>query len=375
MPGGFWKHTTDGLIPSLASVSINASGTNIVLPGITGVQNRIYRVELTAASATTVQFQDGATNLSGAMSLAAGTPLALLMDGYPWFTCSSGNAFNISLGGAVQVAGEIAYTAGVSGPDPSTLAWVSAVNNVGGTVSATRQAQVDTLIKNLKSAGIWTGLDRMWIYAAENAQQAQVDLVNLRSHTLNGAPAFSANRGYTGVDGSNTVFIDTGYNPTTSAVNFTQNAAHISLWTVTNLAAVTGGFGIGQGDGALTVFQSSIVDTFNDGNLYLRINDAPPSGSQGVPGTRTGHWLINRSAAAATQGYQNGASFSNPNATSGAPLNFNFFVLDTNQGGSAGNFGTPNQLAMVSIGGNLSATQVANFFAALRYYMTQVGVP
>ena len=72
MPGGFWKHTTDGLIPSLASVSINASGTNIVLPGITGVQNRIYRVELTAASATTVQFQDGATNLSGAMSLAAG---------------------------------------------------------------------------------------------------------------------------------------------------------------------------------------------------------------------------------------------------------------------------------------------------------------
>src|SRR5262245_24074536 len=46
-----------------------------------------------------------------------------------------------------------------------TAAWIAKVTNAGAQVSPRRQAAIDTLVTSLKSAGVWTGLDRLWIHA------------------------------------------------------------------------------------------------------------------------------------------------------------------------------------------------------------------
>jgi hypothetical protein len=258
--------------------------------------------------------------------------------------------------------------------DPATIAWAAQVVTNGGTVSAGRKTTVNNLITGLKSDGVWTKLDRLWILAAENTQSALTDMVAGSLAVAHGSPTFTTDRGYTGVDGSNTVYLDTNYNPTINATNFTTNAAHASAWSVTNTAVASGGAMFGFVNGTANN-QITILDTYTDGNIYARIVDATGSGSQGAPGTRAGHWIINRSGASATQLYQNGSLFSSPNAGSGALENGNIYILTYNQAGTAASIGTPQQIACHSLGGNLSSTNASNFYTRLRTYMTAVGVP
>jgi hypothetical protein len=98
----------DGRQLSAASVSVAASGA--LIAGVAGQIIRVYRMLIVNVTAVTVQFQDGATNLTGVMSLPATGILSYPMDGNPWFTTSPGNAFNIALGGAIQVSGSIYFT-------------------------------------------------------------------------------------------------------------------------------------------------------------------------------------------------------------------------------------------------------------------------
>jgi hypothetical protein len=259
--------------------------------------------------------------------------------------------------------------------DAATIAWVNAVIANGGSVSNGRKILVDNLIVGLKADGLFTKLDRLWLFAAENQPSALTDIIADQLATAVNSPTFTTDRGYTGQDQNvPTQYIDTNYNPSTNGVQYTQNAAHASAWCVGNVAPSVGGALMGLNAAATTV--TDIYDTFSDGNVYARINEGTPSGSQGAPGTRAGQWLINRSGSGATQLYQNGSLFSSPNSTSGALANGNFFVTCENfPPPPTTNNGTPNQVAMASMGGNLNGTDASNLYSRLRTYMTAVGVP
>lgn len=60
---------------------------------------------------------------------------------------------------------------------------------------------------------------------------------------------------------------------------------------------------------------------------------------------------------------------------SAAVLNGNIYVLAGNTVPTGANTGGGYQTTMASIAGNLSATDVINFYNRLRTYMTAVGVP
>lgn len=232
---------------------------------------------------------------------------------------------------------------------------------------------IQTLISGLTADGVFAKLDRLWVFAQATEALALVDLVAGATATAVNSPTFTANSGYTGQDlATVTSYINSGYNPSMGGINYTQNAAHCSFWSVTDIAAVNGGCQLGSDKGSV---HSNMLMTYLDGNVYARVNDNPQSGSQGAPGTRQGFWLINRSGASATQLYQNSSLFSSPNGTSDLPPNANFYILADNNNDFSADLGTPNQLAMVSMGGNLSSTDVTNFYNRLRTYMTAVGVP
>lgn len=98
--------------PLVKSAAINTAGAgqDNLIAASAGKVVTVYAIVLVAAGAVTVKFQDAGTDLTGAMSLITGIPLVLPYSGQPWFQGSPGNAFNINLGGAVQVSGWLLYT-------------------------------------------------------------------------------------------------------------------------------------------------------------------------------------------------------------------------------------------------------------------------
>jgi hypothetical protein len=275
------------------------------------------------------------------------------------------------MGNFENAGGIIAPSTGV---DPATTAWVNAVVTNGGTVSGTQQTNVNNLIVSLKANGLFSKLDRLWLFASENEPQALTDIIADSLATKVSTPAFVANRGYTGQDlASPTKYIDTGYNPTTGGNVLVQNSAHISGWGVNNISTpVNGGCLLGYNSNSGP--QSCIYAPYLDGNDYCRINDTTPSGAQGPTSSNAGHFLGNRSDSTHSQLYYNGSLFSSPNDTSTAPQNLHMFALTQNNNGSTLH-GTPQQMAMISAGGSFSSSDATNFYNALRTYMTAVGVP
>ncbi len=259
------------------------------------------------------------------------------------------------------------------GFDAATTAWVAAVVSNGGTVSGARQIVVNSLIVSLKADGIWTKLDRLWLHAAENEPSALTDIVANVLATEFNTPAFAVDLGYTGEDsGTPGHFIKTGFIPSTSGVTYIQNSAHISAWVVGNIASANGGCLLGASNGG--AFTDLYATYAADNNVYGRINDSGASGGQGTSVTRAGQWLANRDSSTTSQVYQNGSLFSSPNQVSGTPTTVELYITCENANGSSVG-GTPNQIAMVSMGGGFNGTDVTNFYNALRTYMTAVGVP
>jgi hypothetical protein len=86
-----------------------SSGDLALVAAVAGQTTKLYRIILVAAGATTITFKDGATALTGAMTLNAGGAIVLDFDGTPWFTGSANAAFNVNSSAAVQISGRAYY--------------------------------------------------------------------------------------------------------------------------------------------------------------------------------------------------------------------------------------------------------------------------
>jgi hypothetical protein len=277
----------------------------------------------------------------------------------------------------MPITGFVSCSLGVAVPsafDFSTVAWVNAVIANGGTVSVSRKQLVDTMIRGLKSDGVWTKLDRLWIYAAENQPSALTDMVSLVLATTVNSPTFNVNSGYN-ANGA-TDFVNLNTNLSSYGGQFGTNAGHVSCWEDVD-AGNNNAVLMGVSNNSQSTDQISILPRFTDANTYLRCNDATPNaGTASVSGQ--GHFIANRSGASLSQGYRNGSLLYSPNAAAGSIPNINMIILginDTTSGfnSNAGSAGVV--VPMSSIGANLSGTDATNFYTRLRTYMTAVGVP
>lgn len=96
-----------------AVLSFASSGDNTAIAaGASNERIKVYSIEMTLASSTTVTFKSGAsTSLSGAETMT-GLIKDMRLPSQPWFVTAPGQAFVINLGGAVQTSGQIQYTVG-----------------------------------------------------------------------------------------------------------------------------------------------------------------------------------------------------------------------------------------------------------------------
>jgi len=87
------------------------------------------------------------------------------------------------------------------------------------------QVKQNTLVVSLKSAGIWSKLDVLWVYATNNSNMGTLNFKNPSAHqaSLVNSPLFTANQGFKG--NASTSYLNTNFNPATSGVQYTLNNA------------------------------------------------------------------------------------------------------------------------------------------------------
>ena len=255
------------------------------------------------------------------------------------------------------------FTPSVSSFDQSTIDWVNAVIADGGAVSDTQKTNVNTLIVALKAHGLFTILDRLWLYGGESdAHQAKIDIINLGTHSVSGGVTLSAG-GYT--SNGTTGFLNTNFNPTTAGGNFTQNSASIGVYAQESQASGALRIPIGAFDGSVFVEYAA---SSGDGSIF--INNA--SILNKVSDVVAAFWVGSRTTSTLITGYKNGASWgTDVNATIGL-LNSDIFVLARNNSG-ADSF-TISKYAASFIGGALTGAQAADFSTDLNGYMTSWGI-
>ncbi len=251
------------------------------------------------------------------------------------------------------------------GYDPSSVAIFQAFT----TPPTTQQQRLyDQFVRALKSSGVWPILDAIYLFAAANSQAALINLKNPGTFnaTAVSSPTFTSNQGFTGNGTSS--YVNSNFTPSTAGGNFQQNSAHASARSLSSVAASTTqrlvGIAAAQAGNRILIHPRTTGDLFN-----VLVNYGSPSLSANNANS-AGHFLANRSDASAQQSYSNGSQVGSSTDVS---------VGNTNQAITFGadfalssNFATL-QMASGSIGGSLTASQVAALYAAEHAYMLGVG--
>lgn len=226
----------------------------------------------------------------------------------------------------------------------------------------TRKNLLNNLIVSLKSAGVWSTLDILYVMAAHDSQAALLNWIGTSYNgTANSSPTFTADRGYTG--NGTTSWIDTNFNPTTaSAPQYTRNSAHIGVWSRTdvtnsNYFDVSGTLGPNWGLNC----RSAAANTMRG-----YVNTAT-SANFGSNTTSIGHFVLNRVVSTHDYGYINGSPTATAAATSAASTSNNIALMRSNA------LYSPRQLAVFHSGAGLDDTKAAALYSAINTYLVAVG--
>jgi len=195
------------------------------------------------------------------------------------------------------VHGIIASSGGVSF-DADYQAVLDYATTQGYTLpSASQQTLQNTLVTDLKTAGVWSKLDTFAVFATDgNSDFALIDWINLSQYTAVNSPTFTSDGGFQG-DGVS-AYVDTNYDPSTSAVNYQLDNANRFYW-VDNRAS-------GNWEDNL----AGRAISGNNNSTLIRINSATTSLNSSVDMRSDGFKSINRTSSTNVEIFQNTTQYS-----------------------------------------------------------------
>lgn len=221
-----------------------------------------------------------------------------------------------------------------------------------------RKDAINTCIASLKSAGVWSKLDCLYVFAAHTRTDSKLNwITNDDNITEVGALSFTTDRGFISTTTDTGTYLE-GTRNLNTLTQYQQNSAHISVWCTSVLGA--------DAASALSVPSSpvNIFPMFSDNNIYTRVNDNPESGGFAT-GTPSGHTLGNRSSSTAREGYRNASSI----GTYGS-------VSSTTVPAAKIRYSIGNQavtLNAATVGGSLNSTEVTSLYNALNTLKSAIG--
>ena len=224
----------------------------------------------------------------------------------------------------------------------------------------TRKGLINTLIKSLKTAGVWAKLDVLHVLAAHDAQAARrnwiADLYNL---TAVAAPTFTTDRGYQG-DGTSSYLTTGGYTPNGGSVLALRDNNHLGAWLRTSLQ--NSSFDVGSP-------QFYIRSLFSGNVNGTNFSNTPPAAPVA---TGIGHAVTARADAANSRTYKDGLLAGAAAVASLTLTPTTIFVGARNNNGS-GDLFSARQIAVVHGGANVTDADVAALYSALQTYLQAIG--
>lgn len=272
-----------------------------------------------------------------------------------------------SADGLGQVATSSDYTVVTtnSALDAATNAWINAVVAAGGTVSPTEQTNVNNLVTCLKTNNLFSLADRDWLFAAENQQQADIDIIHDAALTIHGTESFATSTGYTG--NSSTGYLNTNFVPATAGGNYATTSASFGVYVLTSRAGTSGIFDIGMSGYSSPGYFDDLNPLLNSSHQSaLSIN-----GYSNFPGGATssqGQFIVTATSSASEGFYRNGTLLQWYAGALTGLADYSFTI-----GGSYNAFST-DQIAEAFIAGGMNATQTSEWSMCHNTYMTAMGV-
>jgi hypothetical protein len=235
--------------------------------------------------------------------------------------------------------------------DPDAAAFFARVTAAGGTLSATEQTAVNTLVVQMKADGTWAPMKAIYpMVGASAAACAQ----NLKSSsftgTFGGAWGFSSN----GVQGNGTnTYFDTALTPSTTLSNTSE---HLSFYSRTNINEAK--YDFASGNFAVILYSNTFYVNFTGSGIF--------TASFAVANT-LGFYLGTNVTGTSVNGYRNGTKVIN-----NSPLVCQLATTPMILGASTTTPSnvTAKQYAFASIGDGLNDTQASNFYTAVQAFNT-----
>lgn len=223
--------------------------------------------------------------------------------------------------------------------------------------SGAQQTLQNTLVEDLKTAGVWDKLDVFYCFATDgDSDFATLNWKAPSSHQVTkvSSPTFTADEGFAGNGTSS--YIDTNFD-ISDASQFTQNNAMFGMYVHT-INTSSSGYSMGLDSGLTNRYRIL-------GNSLQRINT---SGSITRPfNATTGLQAIQRTSSTIVNFIDNsGAISSNISSNSTAPPTDSNFVLFRYNGGSYAD----SKISISFIGESLDSSQASDFYDSLNTYIS-----
>lgn len=229
-----------------------------------------------------------------------------------------------------------------------------------------RKALIDTLFSNLKSGGVLTKLDALWLMAAHTSQAARL---NLRSASYDlsaiSSPPFIVDRGYAG-DGSAS-YLKTGLVLST-ATNFAQNSAAFGFWSLTDAQ----GDSFVMGARVSSSLQQNVIAPRRAGSKADARVNVGPSPPAVASANSLGLFSGSRTGSTTTTMFKNGASIGSYAASSVEPPALEMYLLGCNTNGEL-SLPSNRRGAAAFVGAGLTNGEMLALYNALNTYLTALG--
>ena len=269
--------------------------------------------------------------------------------------------FNEKLFGDKLYAGQLPTQLGVIGSestfDIDALAFFARVTTAGGTLSATEQLAINTLVVQMKEDGIWTKMKAIYpMVGASSAACAQ----NLKSSS------------FTATFTNGWSFASDGITPNNSYMNtflicsneLISNSSHFSQYFQQSTAGANSSFDWGAQNSS-----GAFAGSYNfNGNLYMRIETSANQFVQSVDNS-AGFRLISRTASNITKLYVNNTNTYTSNTSSTGYPNIELYIGQFNSNGSPLG-SSARKFSFASIGDGLSDAEASDFYDSIQTFQT-----
>ena len=241
--------------------------------------------------------------------------------------------------------------------DPDALAFFARVTAAGGTLTATEKSAVNTLVVQMKAAGIWSGMKAIYPMVGASAAACKQ---NLKSASFTGTFSSGWTFASTGVTPNGTsAYMNTGLIPNT---NLSLNSTHLSYYSRTDANTTQVDMGCDS--------PYCLLEIRTSNQTYFLINTQSIASVSDTDSL--GFYIANRTASNVNNGFKNNSKiFNGTLAVSSLSNNMiNIGAMSTSSGGGSNLYYSTKQCAFSSIGDGLTDTQASNFYTAVQAFQT-----